>query len=295
MNDASLWNEMPVLDIEALASFVAIAEQGSFSLASADLQCAPSSITMRIKKLEALLGVSLFDRRSRAVTLSKNGEILLVYAKSILSLSDEAVVAITRSPFCGLVRIGTTIDLSETLLPPILKTLSRKYPSITIDVMIAEWRDLVRQQGDRSVDIAVFSCIENDMASQGELVSAEPLVWAERLGGRARRQPRLPLALGCQPCELREIALALLGGQGWQYRLAYESVSPSLQRVAVLSDHAIAPLPLSFMTSEMREIPLGVDLPKLPLKEIRLLGGGSEAAEAVQIICDAIRQGCLLV
>ena len=88
--NAPLNHPLPLLDPDLLRSFVAIAETGSFTAAANLVFRTPSAVSMQIKKLEELLGVTVFLRDARQVTLTGEGERLLPYARRLLALNREA-------------------------------------------------------------------------------------------------------------------------------------------------------------------------------------------------------------
>ena len=82
---------LPMLELDIMKTFVAIAETGNFTTAADAVFRTPSAVSMQIKKLEDMLRVSLFRRDARSVTLTHHGEILLSYAKRMIALNNEAV------------------------------------------------------------------------------------------------------------------------------------------------------------------------------------------------------------
>jgi DNA-binding transcriptional LysR family regulator len=78
------------VDTLQLKSFVAIAETGTFGQAAATVSRTQSALSLQIKKLEEQLGCALFDRTSRKVILTPQGEVFLGYARRIIQLQWEA-------------------------------------------------------------------------------------------------------------------------------------------------------------------------------------------------------------
>ena len=70
-------SSLPLLDTDTLRTFVAIAENGSFTRAAHQVFRTPSALSMQIKRLEETLGQSLFIREARRVSLTPEGEVLL--------------------------------------------------------------------------------------------------------------------------------------------------------------------------------------------------------------------------
>ena len=86
---------MPVnLPTNLLRSFVAIVDTGSMLNASEKVFVTQSALSLQIKRMEELLQQSLFHREGRRLTLTPAGDLMLDYARKILTLHDEAVTAV---------------------------------------------------------------------------------------------------------------------------------------------------------------------------------------------------------
>ncbi len=94
---------VPLPDLRAIRSFVAVAEQQSFGRAAASLDLAQPSLSLQIQKLERELGVQLFRRTSRSVELTDAGEALLIEARALLA---QAQIAVETARHAGLGEIG---------------------------------------------------------------------------------------------------------------------------------------------------------------------------------------------
>lgn len=80
----------PTLDLDALRSFVTGIECGSFALAATRLCRSTSAVSAQLKKLEQQCGARLVVKNGRHLALTRNGEILMGYARRLLALNDEA-------------------------------------------------------------------------------------------------------------------------------------------------------------------------------------------------------------
>jgi molybdenum-dependent DNA-binding transcriptional regulator ModE len=110
-----------LLDADLLKTFVAIVETGSFSKAAQRVFRTPSAVSMQVKKMEELLGATVFERDSRSVTLTGDGEVLLSYAKRILALNREMMARFVTPDMAGTVRFGAPDDYGIRLIPYILR------------------------------------------------------------------------------------------------------------------------------------------------------------------------------
>ena len=89
------------LDIDLLRSFAAVADTGGFTAAGEVVARTQSTVSIQIKRLEEIVGKKVFERTSRSLALTPEGEMLLGYARRILELNDETVRRIAEPPVTG--------------------------------------------------------------------------------------------------------------------------------------------------------------------------------------------------
>jgi DNA-binding transcriptional LysR family regulator len=129
------WRSEIVMDASDLAIFAAVARAGGITKAAQILNTVQSNVTQRIRLLEDELGVSLFHRHSRGVTLTSAGSQLLPYAERIGRLVGEAKQAAIDGPTPrGKIVIGALETATALRLPPILAAYAASYPQVEIEV-----------------------------------------------------------------------------------------------------------------------------------------------------------------
>src|SRR5690606_15366505 len=165
---------------------------------------------MQIKKLEETLGVSVFSRDARSVSLTQDGEMLLGYARRLLALNREAVAKFIVPEISGVVRLGSPDDYGERVLPYVLRRFAKTHPSIAVDVTIDMSSNLRRRLAERQLDITLFT-ICRKVPSDAEVLLTEPVVWAGAKGGCAYLREPLPVSLWEEGCVWRADALEALG------------------------------------------------------------------------------------
>ena len=285
--NAPLNHPLPMLDLDVLRTFVAIAETGSFTAAANAVFRTPSAVSMQIKKLEDILGRAVFSRDARSVTLTGDGEVLLGYARRLLAINREAVSKFIIPDIAGVVRLGSPDDFGEQVLPHVLRRFAHTHPSIAVDVVIDQSSNLRRRMDDRSLDICIVSN-SNGAANSAEALLTEPIVWAGVKGGCAHLREPLPVSVWEEGCAWRQKAIEGLGRDGRNYRVAYMSAHAAGQRAAILADLAIAPLPKSFITGDMVELGPKDGLPTIGEYTLAMLVG-AEPSAPVKACADHIR------
>jgi DNA-binding transcriptional LysR family regulator len=269
---------LPLLDNDILKTFVAIAETGNFSTAAEAVLRTPSAVSMQIKKLEEQLKTVLFLRDARSVTLTQNGEMLLSYARRMLALSNEAVSRFVMPELSGVVRLGAPDDIAERLLPKILRSFGESFPGIMVDVTVDQSLLLRKRMEEQRLDLALINCATHPFPTAGEIIHTEKLVWAGAKFGNAHLREPVPISVWEEGCVWRQDAISQLDKHKRSYRIAYASAHTMAQRAAVVSDLAIAPFPLSYVTDDMQVLGPQEGLPELISFDIRLLTSPSLAA-----------------
>lgn len=285
--NAPLNHPLPLLDLDVLRTFVAIAETGSFTTAANAVFRTPSAVSMQIKKLEDILGRSVFARDARSVTLTTDGEMLLGYARRLIAINREAVSKFIIPEIVGVVRLGSPDDFGERVLPHVLRRFAQTHPSIAVDVVIDQSVNLRRRMDDRTLDITLVTN-STGAASGAETLLTEPIVWAGAKGGCAHLREPLPVSVWEEGCAWRGKAIDALGRNGRNYRVAYMSAHTAGQRAAIMSDLAIAPLPKSFITSDMVELGPKDGLPVMGEYSLAMLVA-ADASAPVTAAADHIR------
>ncbi|MEH6564469.1 MAG: LysR family transcriptional regulator [Halopseudomonas sp.] len=264
---------LPLLELDVLRSFVAIAETGSFTRAALQVHRTPSAVSMQMKRLEEMLGYQLLLREPRRARVTTEGEALLGFARRMLNLNEEALSQFRHPELTGRVRLGTSDDVGTRILPTVLSGFARAYPGVQVDVVVGRSLDMLEQVNNAELDLALIT--SGMPSASGRVVYTEQLVWAECIGGQAANRRPLPLSLAASGCVWREAALAALDGADIAYRIAYVSEHCTGQRAAMLADLAIAPFPRGLISKPLKIVDLAAGLPPLGSYQILLEQGSN--------------------
>ena len=149
------------IDFLGVEAFLAIAERGGFQRAATHLNLSQTALSHRIRKLEADLGVKLFTRSTREVSLTPSGAELLPRARAMLedlTRSYEALRAQGRERLQSL-SIGCLPTIANVRLPPVLAEFSARFPDVSVrihDNSAAEIAELV-EKGQAEFGVTVLS------------------------------------------------------------------------------------------------------------------------------------------
>jgi DNA-binding transcriptional LysR family regulator len=213
----------PEFDVDLLRTFVAVVEAGSFTKASATVHRSQAAVSMQIKRLERMLGTTLFMRDTRNLALTRPGNTLLEYARRMLDLHEEAWSAIVRPEVTGRVVLGAPDEYVSSLLSPVLRRFSNLYPHVEIEIVCAQSTALAPMLADNKIDLAF---VTRDRKLRGDLVRREDMVWVGSPEDTSvLAASPLPVGLYEHGCVARAHTLDALNKAGIKYRAAYSSAS----------------------------------------------------------------------
>ncbi len=142
------------MDFRALATFVQVAELGSFTRAAQRLGYSQPTISFQIKQLEKELGIQLFERIGHTVHLTPEGRHALSYAQSICRLSQQMAQGTQELQQAqGVIRLAMSDSLCTPLIVRRFGDFRRKYPHVSLIVHNAGTSDMYRMLEHNEVDI----------------------------------------------------------------------------------------------------------------------------------------------
>jgi DNA-binding transcriptional LysR family regulator len=186
--------------VRHLECFVAVAEESHFGRAAARLGMAQPPLSQRIQRLERELGVRLFERTSRQVTITEAGTLLLAEARELLARSDSflATARRIRDGETGLLRAALSPDISGQTVAALLADFRRRHAGLELQL-----HELSTAQ-----QLAAFAAHELDVG----IVHHPCDVAGLELGPLLRRDLGVLLPRGAAEAGLGEVPLAALSG-----------------------------------------------------------------------------------
>jgi DNA-binding transcriptional LysR family regulator len=217
------------LPTNMLRSFVTIVDTGSMLNAAELVFVTQSALSLQIKRLEELVQRPLFHREGRRLALTPAGDLLLDYARRLLTLHDEALVAVTAGQVTGPVRVGMVQDFADLLLSGLLARFAELHADAQIFARVAGTAELQEMMARGQLDLLIGYAAPGDPHA----VLTAPSIWfgQDDLSEKAE----LPLAVLEKPCRFREAATAALDASGRRWRIAVETPNLSTLRAAVAS------------------------------------------------------------
>ena len=161
--------------LQQFLAFARTARHGSFAAAGRDLGVAPSTLAKSVARLESTLGVKLFHRTTRQVTLTTDGERLFRRCERLLAEFEDlqADAAGTRASPSGTVRVDLPVTYGRRVVLPVLAALLREHPALRFEIRMQDaYADLVRD----GIDLAVRMGALGDSSLVARRIDTQRLV-----------------------------------------------------------------------------------------------------------------------
>ncbi len=142
------------MELRNIRTFLAVAEQCSFSKAADILGYSQSTVTTQIQQLEQEFDTLLFDRINKTVRLTSSGTEFIDYAQKILRTAEDAKAAMRRLPDeSGELRIAMAESLCSSFFPDILELYHKKYPRVELCIMTGGTDDMFHMLRHNEADM----------------------------------------------------------------------------------------------------------------------------------------------
>jgi len=212
------------MDLRQIKIFVAIAETGSFSAAADTVALTQSTVSQHISSLEEEMGVPLFNRLSRGISLTTGGTLFLRHARRILRESDALSQAMCS--FRGLERaeliVGASNIPANYLVPQLLSTMKQEHPGISLTMLTGDTTEVLTMLEGAVVELALVGSRSDNSEIIFSPLIKDPLVlvvgsthpWAE--SGHVKidalfHQPLVMRETGSGSGQSLDLALRLAG------------------------------------------------------------------------------------
>jgi Transcriptional regulator len=264
------------MDLKTLKTLHAIVRHGSFNQAAEELRYAQSTVTMQIQRLEADLGVQLFER-GKKIRLTEAGRLFYEQSLDIVTRMEQLQtnIADIHKGAAGKIRLGVTEPTASSRLPQLLMAFMQEYPKIEVSLEIASTPVLVSSLRQGDLDFALCSAPE-----AGEELFFQPLFQEKFV---LLLPEDHPLAGAGQ------VSLADLEG----YRLLITAATCPYRKKLdrILQDYgpiSVKTMEIGSMTALRHYVAGGFGLALVPLNDLDPLPGGTTTRELHGISIDML-------
>ena len=278
---------MTTLDIDAVKTFVTIAEFRSFTRAAEAMQTTQAAISLKLRRLENRLGCRLIERTPRHVQLSERGRVFLDPARQLLAAHDHALAA-----FAGVRQrliIGISDHVAGPELPALIARMNDHDPHLVVEIRIGSSGDLLQSYDRREIEAVIVRLHAG--RSDGDLVTEEKFGWFASPNWQPRAGEPLPVATMAESCGVRAMAAQHLDAAGVSWTEIFVGGGVAAVVAAVTAGLGVAALAPRMLPSGAVDVGARLGLPELPrlpvLLHTRVREGRARAA--LDALVDAYR------
>jgi DNA-binding transcriptional LysR family regulator len=283
-------NDVHMLDLDLLRSFVSVVDAGGFTRAGERVHRTQSTVSQQIRRLEESLGRPLLHRNGKHATPTEEGERLLSYARRILALAEEARDVVARPTSDSVVRLGIPEDFAANRLTKVLSKFARSRPGLRLDVRC----DLsVKLRSDLERGELDLALMKRDAGGSGAIaVWPEQLHWVTSRGHPIEASDgSVPLAVFPQGCLYRNRAIHSLEAAGRAWHIAYTSPNFAGIRAAVSAGLGISILPEPAIVADHRVLRSKDGFPAISNTELALVAA-PDASPATRRLAELLAEFC---
>ena len=254
------------LDIATIKAFLLVADLQSFTRTAEALGTTQAAVSLKLQRLETLLGKRLVERSPRAVRLTADGAGFLDRARALMAahdraLSGEALAAQSLS-------LGISDHATGPELVPLLERLHAMSANLTLAVTIGFSREMQDAYDAGELDAVIVR--QEGSRRGGEKLAEDEFGWFASRRFTLAKGEALPLATLAPPCGVRAIAVRALDKAGTAWSEAFVGGGVTAVAAAALAGLAVAPLARRIAPAGLIDIGPSLGLPRLGTSKVML-------------------------
>jgi DNA-binding transcriptional LysR family regulator len=268
-------DEMTTLDIATVQAFLLVAELQSFTRAAEALGTTQAAVSMKLQRLEAVVGKRLVERSPRAVRLTADGAGFVDSARALMEAHDRALSG--QQPPRQQLSLGISDHAAGTELVPLLAKLHAVSPQLSLAVTIGFSRNLLEIYDQGELDAVIVR--QEGGRRGGEKLTEDEFGWFASPQLQWRRGEKLQLATLAPPCGVRALAVRALEKAGIEWSESFVGGGVTAVVAAALAGLAVAPLARRIAPPGMVDVGPAEGLPRLGPSKVMLYSKVSESAK----------------
>jgi DNA-binding transcriptional LysR family regulator len=257
---------MSVLDIDTVQAFLRVAELQGFTRAAEALGTTQAAISLKLQRLEGVVGKRLVERSPRAVTLTAEGAVFLPHARALMEAHDRALSG--DGPARQQLSLGISDHAAGAELVPLLERLHAMSSQLALSVTIGFSREMLDAYDAGELDAVVVR--QEGSRRGGEKLTEDSFGWFATKRLAWRRGETLPLATLAPPCGVRALAVRALDKAGIAWNESFVGGGVTAVAAAALAGLAVAPLARRIAPPGLVELGAAEGLPRLPSSKVML-------------------------
>ena len=266
---------MTTIDISTVQAFLLVAELQSFTRAAEALGTTQAAVSMKLQRLETVVGKRLVERSPRAVRLTAEGAAFVDHARVLMQAHDRALSG--ERPVQQQLSLGISDHAAGPELVPLLERLHGVSSQLALAVTIGFSRDLLDDYDSGKLDAVIVR--QEAGRRGGEKLAEDEFGWFASPRLRWRRGESLRLATLAPPCGVRAIALRALDRSGVEWSEVFIGGGVTAVVAAALAGLAVAPLARRIVPPGMVDIGPAQGLPQIGMSKVMLHSKVSDPAK----------------
>lgn len=275
------------LDIATIKAFLLVADLQSFTRAAEALGTTQAAVSLKLQRLETLLGKRLVERSPRAVRLTADGAGFLDRARALMQAHDRALSG--EAATAQSLSLGISDHAAGPELVPLLERLHAMSSNLTLAVTIGFSREMQDAYDAGQLDAVIVR--QEGSRRGGEKLAEDEFCWfASRRFALPKGEP-LPLATLAPPCGVRAVAVRALDKADIAWRERFVGGGVTAVVAAALAGFAIAPLARRIAPPGLIDVGPAHKLPKLGSSKVMLHSKVSDPAKlaALRVVAATFR------
>jgi DNA-binding transcriptional LysR family regulator len=280
MNQKTAGDSFSMINIptELLRTLIAVVDLRSFTKAAQQLGVTQPAVSAQLKRLQLLLGCDVLDKSAPGVTLTAMGELVVNYARRMLSINDQILDLAAPRHNIQTIRIAVPNDIVAPALPATLLRFNQQWPGIRFAVKSGPADSMIRELRQGELELLIT------MGHSGPVVDArhqwmEPMAWVRGPHTNLDVTAPIPLVSYGDLCAGHRLALMALSQAGLDHDLVFIAPSFVSLSAAVRAGMGVMPYPRSRSLPE--DLSVWDDGPLPPINDVScaiyLRDGGEQA------------------
>lgn len=250
------------IDVTLIKAFLSVVESGSITEASVILNLTQGAVSQQIMRLEELFDTKLFDRSERQMTLTTDGDRLIIDARRILRANEETWRHMSQKEQTREICLGVPQDLVSGFIPPLLRSLRHSHPDVRIVLTSSSTDELLELLNKQELDMSLTT--ESQPGSATEHLYTDALIWVGAKHGIASEQQPLPVALSPTQTSFRKSVVDAMNAAELRWTGVCQKGGIEAVMAILLADMAVAPFLSRTVPPGLVRVGNEATLPTLP-------------------------------